>query len=475
MITDQQLLAAAMREDFSTFVDRTFREISGGTEFVVSTYMELIARKLQQCFERKITRLIINMPPRYGKSTCASVALPAWILGRDPTERIICVSYSEELSERFARDTRRVMQSPWYRKAFPATVLGGKSAMHDFWTTRQGYRFATSVRGALMGMGGNIFIIDDANHNDDATSSARRENVIDWFRGTLITRQNDRRNSVIIVVQQRLHVDDLSGYLMQNEPDDWEVLSLPAIATCDERFLIGPDRYHIRKEGDLLDPAREDMASLERQRRSMQANRFSSMYQQDPVPDDGDLLKWPWFQTYNRPALLYEPGDRYVQSWDTAMKAGELNDYSVCTTWLVKGRDYYLMDVWRKRALFPDLKRAVYQQAERWSPEVILIEDKGSGTSLIQQLLDEDHPDLPRPIARTPTTDKVTRMASQSVRIEQGHVHVPNDASWLAAFRAEMLQFPNAKNDDQVDSVSMFLEWVTEKTTGDLIISTYRS
>jgi predicted phage terminase large subunit-like protein len=173
------------------------------------------------------------------------------------------------------------------------------------------------------------------------------------------------------------------------------------------------------------------------------------------------------------PAL--EEGDRFVQSWDTASKAGELNDFSVCTTWLIKGRDYYLLDVWRGRVTFPDLKRQVYTQAARWGIDVLLIEDKGSGTQLIAQLQEEDHPTLPRPIARMPKEDKATRMAAQTDRIEQGHVHIPLEASWLATFRSEMLQFPKGKHDDQVDSVSQFLQWATERSpTGSFFMASFR-
>lgn len=461
---------AGLRRHLSAFIHRTFKEVSPGADVSMTWYMEAIAYHLELCAERKIKRLIINMPPRYGKSISASVAFSAWLLGRNPGEKIVCVSYSGELAGRFARDARSVMQSDWYRATFPGTRLGGRTANHDFQTTRKGYRFTTSVDGTLTGVGGSIFLIDDPNAARDERSAASRETVNDWYRGTLRGRLDVPRDGVIIIIQQRIHVDDLSGYLLENDGEEWVHLNLPAIATSDERIPIGPGRWHERRVGDVLDPQRESLAELEQRRRSMTSQTFSAQYQQNPVPDDGEIVRWTWFKRYRGSPTL-EPDDRIAQSWDTASKAGELNDFSVCTTWLIKDRDYYLLDVWRGRVTFPELKRQVYQQAARWGIDVLLVEDKGSGTQLIAQLLEEDAPGLPRPIARTPKEDKATRMAAQTVRIEQGYVHIPIEASWLAAFRSEMLQFPNGKHDDQVDSVSQFLQWVTERSeAGSLFV-----
>jgi len=387
----------------------------------------------------------------------------AWLLGRNPGERFVCVSYSGELAGRFARDTRSVMQARWYRSAFSGTRFGSRNANHDFNTTRKGYRFTTSVDGTLTGVGGSFFMIDDPNPASDERSAVARESTNDWYRGTLRGRLDNPRRGVIVVIQQRIHEDDLSGYLLANDAEQWTHLNLPAIAIRDELIPIGPGRFHQRRVGDVLDPDRENLAALELRRRSMTSQTFSAQFQQNPVPDDGEIVKWSWFKRFTA-ATNWEEGDRFVQSWDTASKAGELNDFSVCTTWLVKGRDYYLLDVWRGRVTFPDLKREVYVRAARWGADVLLIEDKGSGTQLIAQLIEEDDSALPRPIARLPKEDKVTRMAAQTDRIEQGHVHIPLEISWLASFRSEMLQFPKGKYDDQVDSVSQFLQWVTERS-----------
>jgi len=465
---------AALRGHLSAFIHRTFREVAPAADVNMAWYMEAIAYHLELCAERKITRLIINIPPRYGKSISASIAFVAWLLGRDPAERVVCVSYSGELAHRFARDTRNVMLSSWYGEVFPQTRVGDRKAIHDFRTTRRGYRFTTSVDGTLTGLGGMFFIIDDPNQASDEHSAAMRASVIDWYRGTLRARLDDAHKGVIIVIQQRIHMDDLSGYLLNEDGEEWTHLNLPAIATSDERIPIGPDRWHERRVGDVLDPDRETLLQLERRRRSMTSQTFSAQFQQNPVPDDGEIVQWTWFQRYRTPPDI-EAGDMVVQSWDTASKAGELNDFSVCTTWLIKGRDYYLLDIWRARATFPELRRAVHSLAMRWGPDAILVEDKGSGTSLIAQLEEEDDPHIPRVIARLPKLDKAVRMAGQSIRIEQKHVHLPLEAPWLASFRSEILQFPKGKHDDQVDSLSQFLEWVDERDANSLIITTYRS
>ncbi|MDX3909647.1 MAG: phage terminase large subunit [Sphingobium sp.] len=453
----RQLLRLALREDLSTFIHRTFREVSPGGEFVHAWYVDAIAHVLTLCAQRKITRLIINMPPRYGKSICTSVAFAAWILGRNPKERIICASYGDELSGEFARDTRKVLQAPWYQSAFPSARIGKRAAAHDVRTTMGGGRYATSVGGTLTGIGGSIIIVDDPNKAEDATSEAGRERVREWFRSTLITRLNDRSTGVIIIVQQRLHVEDLSGYLMESG-EDWLQLSLPAIAEEDQKIAVGPGRTYHRPVGELLHPQRDTIEALMAQKRAMGSHPFSAQYQQEPVPLDGEIVKWGWFQTYDDAPFL-KADHKYVQSWDTAMKSGELNDHSVGTTWLIQDGNFYLLDVVRLRLQFPDLKRAVIAAAQRWEPSTLLIEDKASGTSLIDVLIEEQPQCVPRPIRREPKADKITRMYAQANAIEQGRVFLPREAPWLAVLKTELLQFPNGRHDDQVDSISQFLEW----------------
>ncbi len=164
------------------------------------------------------------------------------------------------------------------------------------------------------------------------------------------------------------------------------------------------------------------------------------------------------------------PNDLVVQSWDTASKAGELNDYSVCSTWLIKDQDYFLLDLYRDRLTYPDLKRAIHRLADHYRPDSVLIEDKASGTALIQDLQNDPIASARRPIAIEPDSDKVTRASAQSAKIESGQVHLPNQALWLDDFRSELLQFPHGRFDDQVDSITQFLKWARDRNRRRLII-----
>jgi predicted phage terminase large subunit-like protein len=193
-------------------------------------------------------------------------------------------------------------------------------------------------------------------------------------------------------------------------------------------------------------------------RRSLGSSNFSAQYQQSPIPVEGEVIKWGWFRFFDvEPSC--EPSDRIVQSWDTASKSGELNDYSACTTWLIKGDDYYLLDITRKRMIYPDLRREIERQALRFRPQSILIEDKASGTALLQDLERARIPGIGAAIAIQPESDKLTRASAQSAVIEAGRVHLPSSADWLGDLRSEVLSFPFGRHDDQIDSMTQFLNW----------------
>jgi predicted phage terminase large subunit-like protein len=453
----RQLLEIKARTDLATFIHRTFQTVSPAQLYQYNWHVEAMAWHLQQCVEGRIRRLLITLPPRYLKSICASVAFPAWALGRDPAKRIVCVSYSADLAGKHARDCRAVMQTDWYRKAFSTRISPDKNAELDFDTTGHGGRFSTSVGGTLTGRGGDLIIIDDPIKPADAMSESCRSAANEWFDRTLYSRLNNKRDDVIILIMQRLHVEDLAGYVLAKEP--WTHLNLPAIADTQQRIQIATNVYRTRHIGEVLHEKREDRLVLDGIKASLGSFIFSSQYQQAPVPSEGELIKWDWFRRFDQPLLL-EPHDRIVQSWDTASTAGELSDYSVCTTWQVRGKDYYLLDVLRERLIYPVLKRRVIEHARRHQARTIVIEDKGSGTCLIQDLRVDRVEDVPYPIPFAPEHDKTTRMSSQSSKIEAGHVYLPQQAAWLNDFRDELLQFPFGRHDDQADSLSQFLNWI---------------
>jgi predicted phage terminase large subunit-like protein len=467
-ISPQMKLNAVLRTDLTAFVRKAFGTVSPGDDFSSNWHIEAMCHQLSKIISGETRRLIITIPPRHLKSICTSVALPAFILGHDPTRRIICVSYSQELAVKHANDCRTVMNAGWYRQLFPGTrVDPAKNTETEVMTTRRGFRLSTSVGGTLTGRGGNLIIIDDPIKPADAMSDTTRERLIQWCGTTLLSRLDDKEQDAIILVMQRLHVGDLAGHFL--EQGGWAHLNLPSIAEQEERIGIGPGRHHVRKVGDLLHPARESQAVLVAMKAAMGSATFSAQYQQSPVPPGGNMITWGWFNWFD----LNDPDgptvDEIVISWDTAMKPTELSDYSVATVWGVRGDLYYLLDLVRVRLDFPALKRKVIEVYERWAQlqkPILLIEDAGSGTSLIQELYASNIP----AIGIRPEGDKVMRMSAQSAKIEAGAVHLPRRAPWLDDLKSELLAFPLGIHDDQVDSISQALNWISRPRSRRLFL-----
>lgn len=441
--------------DFMTFAQRVFHDLRPEHAFEPHPYLEVLAAQLEAVRLGDVRRLIVNVPPRHTKSMLASTAFPAWLLGHDPSLGIVCASYGQDLADALARDCRIVMSSDWYRAVFPTRLA--RNALHDFATAHKGYRLATSVGGVLTGRGADVVIIDDPLKPDEALSDQRRNTVNAWFDNSLLSRLNSQATGRIIVVMQRLHMHDLVGHLL--EKGGWTVLSLPALAEEDERIafetLLGP-RVFVRKAGEALHPARFSRAALDEVRRAVGPYNFASQYQQSPVPLEGNLVKRSWLSRY-APEEVAGPFTTIVQSWDTANKAGELNDYSVCTTWgLRHDRRCLLLDVFRRRLEFPDMKRAVRDLAARFRPGTILIEDRASGTQLIQELRRDG---LLRVRGADPPagSDKIMRLHAHTTAFESGRVLLPQTAPWLDDYVAELVGFPGSRHDDQVDSTTQAL------------------
>ncbi len=452
------LLNALLRQRFDVFTERVFRELHPGIAYQPNWHVEAIEHQLTRCMNGEITRLIITMPPRSLKSICASVAFPAWLLGRNPSVQIICASYAQDLASELSRGSRQVMEAPWYRRAFPATRLV-RSTSDRLATTLGGGRLATSVGGALTGMGGDFIIVDDPLKALDAQSEAGRARVIDWFNTTLRSRLNSKQSGVIIVVMQRVHMDDLAGHLLKQ--GGWEHLDLPAIAELPQTIALPDGRQHIRWPGEALHPEREPVWLLERLREEMGTYLFSAQYQQRPVPAEGNLIRWEWFVQLE---IMPEPsiGDGIYQSWDMAMKDGDTNNYSVCTTWLVSQGNYYLLDVYRARADFPTLRQKVTELALKWKANKVIIEDAAAGIPILQELK-RDNPHNIKFTGFRPQGDKTARLAAVTPIMEQGRIFLPANAPWLRALMEESLAFPHGTYDDQVDSLSQFLNWHLNK------------
>lgn len=450
---DQEFVYALLRCDFKSFLHRCFRMLNPGATYLPNWHIKAIARQLERIQKGETNRLIINMPPRYLKSLTVSVILPAFLLGHNPRMKIFGVSYSNDLSAKHAADFRAIVRSDWYRKVFPNMQVA-RVADSDVFTTKRGFRRSTSVSATLTGLGGDMIILDDPQKPVDAQSDTLRNSLNQWFTNTLLSRLDNKATGVIILVMQRVHLHDLTGFLVDNSKD-WTVLSLPAIAEVDEKVAIGNNEFHTRRAGEALHPKYETISTLEKLRAQMGSDIFSAQYQQSPVPAGGSMIKRDWLRYYDEPP---ERGYRtkLIHSWDTAAKVGAQNDWSVCTTWLLVDNRFYLIDLIRGRYEYPQLRAMVIALAQRDDPHKILIEDTSTGIALAQELRQSGiYTVKPVPVER----DKMGRLFVHQAKFEAGLVLFPRKAPFLAQLEAELLTFPQGKHDDQVDSLSQALSY----------------
>jgi predicted phage terminase large subunit-like protein len=450
---DDALVDALLRTDFELFLRRCFMTLNPGAQFLPNWHIRAIAYQLEGVRRGKINRLIINLPPRYLKSMVVSVAWPAFLLGHEPWHRIFAISYGTELSSKHASDFRSIVESRWYRHAFPKMRLR-RSLEDEIVTTARGFRKSTSIFGTLTGLGGNNFIIDDPQKPVDAQSDLQRNRLNQWFSNTLMSRLDNKETSSIIVVMQRVHLNDLSGYLMGSS-QEWTVLSLPAIAETDEQIVIGDNQFYHRRAGEALHLGRESLATLLKQQEILGPDVFAAQYMQSPVPQGGVMIHREWLRFYDHAPERTWPMT-VIQSWDTAAKDGAQNDWSVCTTWLLVGDDFYLIELTRGRFEYPVLRDTALELQKRFKPDAILIEEASTGIALAQEL-SRVHRGVVKPIPVH--RDKIGRLYVQQAKFAAGRVHFPKGAPFLPVLEAELLTFPQGKTDDQVDSVSQALAY----------------
>lgn len=469
----RSVIDAIMRRELYSFARGIFPVVSTSSAFQPNWHIEAMAHALEQVQRGEIKRLIITLPPRSLKSILASIALPAFLLGHDPTARIICVSYSDVLSRAHANDFRAVIRSSLFRRLFPNThVSPSKDTELEVKTTARGFRLATSVGGTLTGRGGNVLIIDDPQKPQDAHSETARDHVQQWYHNTLYPRLDSKADDAIIVVMQRLHEDDLVGSLLKE--GGWHHLNFPAIAEDEESIPLGGGRSYARRRGEVLHPEREPKSSLEQTRSGMGSIDFAAQYQQAPVPAGGNMIRWAWLRTYDLEPSI-EPNDRIIVSWDTALSPKEFSSHSACVTVLARGEAIYILEVWRAQIDYPDLRRTVIMLHQQWMTSFgrysLLIENKGSGMSLIQDL---NSIERIYPIPVDPKGDKAMRMYAHTAKFEAGAIHVPRRAPWLDAFRHELLAFPAGRTNDQVDALSQALTYLATPPSPGIRFGTVR-
>ncbi len=450
------LFDVVLRSDFQAFVEKAFSVVFPNDRFVSGWHIEAVCWHLSLAQQGDLTRLIINLPPRSLKSFIVSVAWPAYLLGLDPTFRVICVSYSDDLARDHARLFRALVGTKLYKRLFPRTRISpSKNTESMVATTANGFRLATSIGGTLTGKGGHLIIIDDPIKAEGANSESDRQRNIDWYSSTLVSRLDDPVTGKIIVVQQRVHAFDLSGYLL--EQGGWTHLSLPAEARRDIQVPIGDGQTHLFKEGDLLDGARLPGRVLEARSKDLGSAQYSAQYLQEPVPPDGTVIKRSWLSTYD--ARSTQSFSKVIQSWDVAAKPGPANDWSVCLTLGIARDGYYVVDVARMKVEFPGLAKAASELAQRYKPSLILIEDSSNGTALYQDLNARSR--LPVSLIKA-RLDKESRVNSVSGLFEAGKVRLLSTAAWHADLKRELLEFPGGRHDDQVDALSQALAWARD-------------
>lgn len=473
---NNEIINSLLRTDFKSFVTKVFGEVAPGSKYLNNWHIDVICDAIMDMYEGCNNRLMINMPPRYMKSLICSIALPAWILGHNPKAQILCVSYNDELADKFAMNCRDVMQSDWYREIFPMTRLHqSRQSVNDFATTRGGGRMATSIGGTLTGRGADWIIIDDPQKSVDASSESGRTKLNEWYGSTLYSRLNDKATGKIILVMQRLHQDDLSGHLLDSG-NQFKVIKLPVIATEDETWVVknrisGKTRVITRTKGELLHSERENMDVVMGIKNSMGEYAFVAQYQQDPCPPEGGIIKESWLKYYTMAQVTEIDPIKYCRiflSWDTANKTGEQNAYSACCVILMTRENnkykYYLLDVIRGKWEMPELIKQVQRLYDTWKYDKggqylvrLLIEDMASGTQLIQMLsAQRDHRGYRFAIEPIkPNTDKVSRLIGASAYIENGTLLFPQAPQpWWPEFKKELLGFPNSKYKDQVDALT---------------------
>ena len=444
-----------MRRSLKLFIKEAWGTIEPNREYNDNWHIDAIADHLQAVANGDVKRLIINVPPRHMKSISVSVALPAWTWTNDPTKKFLYASYAGSLSIRDSVKCRRLIDSQWYKTTFGDTfkLTSDQNQKQRFENDRTGMRIATSVDGALTGEGGDIIVIDDPHNVREAESGLVRQGVLDWWDQAMQTRLNDPKNGALIIIMQRVHESDLTGHILANEFQDWDHLCLPAKYEPDHPTItrsslgfVDPRQEH----GELLWPDRIDEKTIANLEKSLGSYGSAGQLQQRPMPRGGGILKAEWWSEWEYDDL---PDIEYlIQSYDTAYSTKENSSYSARTTWGVfKHNGYFnaiVVDMWYDRVSYPDLRRIAQEAYEDYEPDVVLIEKKASGQSLIQDLRMAGIPIL----EYSPDRDKQARAHASSALLEDGRIWYPKNKKWAKNLIDICSAFPQGDNDDIVDT-----------------------
>ena len=458
--------------DFLTYIRMMAPKVVDG--FKMGRHIEVIAQKLQMVVDGKIKRLMVFLPPRSSKSVICSKLFPSWYIGRNPKHEIMTISHSDQLASDFGRSVRDIVDMPEFTTVFNGVHLRQDVRASGKWmTNKNGSYYAAGVRSQIAGRGAHIAILDDAMSEEDAISSAGRKYIKEWWPSGLRTRLMP--NGSIIIINTRYHHDDLCGWLLRQEEKmdipfskRWDVIRIPAWLDRHSAKLLD------LPEGSSYFPewkSDEVLALDEQEIRATNGSRYwESLYMQNPMPDEGGIIKknWvTWWEGHEPPRC-----DFIIQTYDTAFSTRTTADYSVIQTWGIFNNidtnelngvetvtsNLILLGNMKGRYEYPELRRIAAQEYRKHRPDICIVEKKASGQSLIQDMRKSGLPVL----EYTPDKDKVSRVYSASPMFESRRVWLPKDRSWSNDLFDELIGFPYAQHDDQVDACIMAVHYVKE-------------
>jgi predicted phage terminase large subunit-like protein len=427
------------KDDFMAFTKAVW------PEFIEGAHHRVIAQKFNDLSNKKINRLIINMPPRHTKSEFASYLLPAWMVGRNPKLKIIQATHTGELAVRFGRKAKTLIDSEEYSKIFDTSLREDSQAAGRWETAQGGEYFAAGVGGAITGRGADLLIIDDPHSEQDAMSANAFENAYEWY--TSGPRQRLQPGGQIVLVMTRWSKKDLTGILLDNQKkikgDQWEVVEFPAIMD------------HGTKKKPVW-PEYWKLSELEGVKATLPVGKWNAQWMQEPTSEEGALIKREWWKKWDKEFL---PDVTYViQSYDTAFLKKETADYSAISTWGIFYPDeggkpnIILLDSVKDRFEFPELRREALEQYKYWNPDMVIVEQKASGTPLTHELRQMDIPVMTFTPSRG--NDKHVRVNSCAPLFEAGLIWAP-DEQFAEEMIEECASFPYGDHDDLVDSMTM--------------------
>lgn len=450
------------------FFLKSWEVLEPATPLQINWHLELIVEYLELVDEGVIKKLLINVAPRHLKSILCSIAYPSWQWLRRSGLRGMYLSYASSLANDLSDKRRSLIQSEWYQSIAPEIKLSNtKNRISEFENNFTGAQIARGLEGAITGSGGTSQIWDDANNPEKVESDLVRDRTLKNYKDFSVTRRNDPKNTSVIVIQQRTHELDISGYILKEDAEAFTTVILPTVAEKDETIVFPKSgRIVERKRGELLHPDRFGQEQVNEAKKTLGAYMFAGRHQQRPIPREGGILKEKYWQYYLSP-----PHCKFkVVAWDTAQEAKNHNDYSAGVLMGSWNNNYYVLDIFQGRLEFPELKRRIKALYERDLPNAVIIEKKSSGHSLLQELRRDTTLPL---IAQEVDRDKIARVEAISPTVEAGRVFLPHSAPWLADFIAETAGFPNAAYDDQVDAFVFALNYLikgsssfTATTTG---------